>query len=181
MLEAPYDEFIDGWDVAEMIRVFPDYIQYDTWCGPCWIDYAKYHYKVAWNELIVKAFEYAYVDFGGNYEETKPFYFFRDWKFDEKVAEEYKKWKIEDWIRIHEKLKKEHEGDLRFHWEYNGEDKDYSIKLAEEKIEYVQSLAQWHEFEFDGDSRYSLKAKNYILAKIAKKDFDQNVVWSERY
>ena len=175
MNEAPYDEFIDGWDVAEMIRVFPEYIQYNTWCGPCWVDYAKYHYKVAWNELMVKAFEYAYVDFGEDYRQTEPFYFFRDWKFDEKVAEEYKKWKIESWMRIHEKLKKEHEWDLRFQWEYTKEDENRYIKLAEEKMEYIQSLAQWHEFEFDGDSRYSDNAKNYILAKIANKDFDQNI------
>ena len=47
MNKAPYDEFIPSWDVAEMIRVFSDYIQYDTRCGPCWVDYAKYHYKIA--------------------------------------------------------------------------------------------------------------------------------------
>ena len=32
MTEAPYEKFIDNCDVEEEIRVYPDYIQYNTWC-----------------------------------------------------------------------------------------------------------------------------------------------------
>lgn len=172
MNEAPYDEFIPGWDVAEMIRVFPDYIQYNTWCGPCWVDYAKYHYKIQWDQLLVKAFEYAYVEFWEKYRQTEPFYFFRDWKFDEKIAEEYKKWMLENWRRICKELNEQHKSDPHFQKDFTSEDENRYLKLAEDKIEYCKDFAEWHEFEFDGDSRYSDNAKNRIMEKIKNKDFD---------
>ena len=172
MTEPPYDEFIENRDVAEQIRVFPDYIQYNTRCWPCRIDYAKYHYKVEWKKLFVKGFEYAYADFGEKYRQTEPFFFIKDWKFDEKIAEEYKKWKVKSWKRIHEELKKEHTDDPRFQGVFTKEDKKYYIKIAEERTEYIKSFLQWHEFKFDGDSRYSENAKNWIMKKIDNKDFD---------
>ena len=70
--KPPYEVFVSeefDTDVCEEIRVFPDYIQYNTRCWPCWIDYSKLEYKLEWGKLLVKAFEYAYVDFDHQYEE----------------------------------------------------------------------------------------------------------------
>lgn len=170
--KPPYDKFIGNWDVSEEIRVFPDYIQYNTRCWPCWIDYTKYFYKVDWKKLFVKAFEYAYVDFGEDYEETDKFYFLKDWKFDNKVAEEYKKWKIMDWKRIHEELKQEYKDDPDFQRDYTEEDEKEDIETAEFRAWYTKHLAEWHEFKYNWHSRYSRKARNYIIKKIENKDFD---------
>lgn len=63
--KPPYEVFVSevfDTDVCEEIRVFPDYIQYNTRCWPCWIDYSKLEYKLEWGKLLVKAFEYAFVD-----------------------------------------------------------------------------------------------------------------------
>ena len=58
--KPPYEVFVSeefDTDVCEEIRVFPDYIHYNTRCWPCWIDYSKLEYKLEWGKLLVKAFE----------------------------------------------------------------------------------------------------------------------------
>ena len=97
--KPPYEVFVSeefDTDVCEEIRVFPDYIQYNTRCWPCWIDYSKLEYKLEWGKLLVKAFEYAYVDFDHQYEETDKFYLLRDWKLNSDEFNRYADWYIKE-------------------------------------------------------------------------------------
>ena len=172
MYETPYNECMYETDVREEIAVYPEYIQYNTRCWPCRIDYAKFEYKVEWKKLFVKAFEYAYVEFGKNYEETDPFFFLKEWKFDEKVAEEHKERMIKNMKRIHEEQKKEHKDDPRFQWDFTKEDEDYRTKTAKERSWYAKTIMEWHEFKYVPHTCCSRKARNYIIRKIENKDFD---------
>ena len=174
MKEAPYDKFIDNWDVSEEIRVFPDYIQYNTRCWPCWIDYTKYEYKLERWELYFKAFKSSLVEFWKNYEETEPFNLIKDWKVNEKAALEYRKWYIKNGKRIHDELKKEYKDDPRFQEPYTLKDEQEDLDNAIWRISYYKSLTKRHEFKFDWHSRYSKKAKNRIIKKIKKKNWDTN-------
>ncbi len=156
MDEVSCDE--DIW--YERIRVFPDYIQYDARDRIIFIDRTKYRYKTEWNKLFVKAFEYAYGIPCEN--EQKMFYFFRDWKFDEKAADDFKKWMVE-----------QTRADYKFRWQKHIEDEtNKNLEWTEDIIEYSKDLTEWHEFEFDGNNRYSENAKNRIMKKVENKDFD---------
>ena len=172
MTEAPYDKFIWHTDVAEEIRVFPDYIQYNTRCWPCWIDYTKYNYKIEWTKLFVKAFESSLVEFWEDYEETAPFELIKNWEVDKKVASEYRKFRVQNWKRIHYELKKEYKDDPMFQTPYTLKDEKEDLDHATIRISYYKYLTNWHEFKFNWHSRYSERAKKWIIKKVKNENFD---------
>lgn len=166
--KPPYDHFVSedcDSDVCEEIRVFPDYIKYNTWCWPCWIDYSKLEYKVEWFTLYVKAFEYAYVSFDNDFEETKPFYFIKDWKLDTDEFNRYIDRCIEDW-----KKEAKDAGE-----EYTEEDRQFDIECAIDVIDDAKKYSEWHEFQYiDWPDRYSTNARRWIMRKVKNKDWDRD-------
>lgn len=165
--KIPYDKFIWLSDVAEEIRVFPDYIQYNTWCWPARIDYAKYEYKIENDKLYVKAFEYAYVDFYDSYDETDKFYLVKDWTLNTDEFNRYIDWCVNEWQKYVLKEKKKNPN-----IEYTEKDRQDDIEMALEVIDNAKNYSEWHEFKYVEDERYSRKAKNRILKKVRNKDYD---------
>ena len=92
-------------------------------------------------------FEYAYVDFEDDYEETDKFYLVKDWKFDSDIAMQYIKW------CLRKKWEKDYSKDLE----------DLDSELAKDVINNAKSYMKWHEFKYIEDERYSRKARNRII------------------
>ena len=173
MTEAPYEKFIDNCDVEEEIRVYPDYIKYNTWCWPCRIDYTKYNYKLEWDKLLIKAFDISIIEFWKDYEETEPFNIIKNWELNKTVTQQYRKWYIKNWRRIHYELKREYKDDLNLQRPYTIEDEKEHLDNAVWRLSYYKSLTKRHEFKFDWHSRYSWKAKKRIINRIKRKDFNE--------
>lgn len=169
--KPPYEVFVSevfDTDVCEEIRVFPDYIQYNTRCWPCWIDYSKLEYKLEWGKLLVKAFEYAYVDFDHQYEETDKFYLLRDWKLNSDEFNRYLDWYMKESPKEFLTKKKE-KPDLQ----YTQKDRQEDIDRVSSVLNDAKKYSEWHEFKYiKWPERYSTKARKWIINKIENKDFD---------
>ena len=169
--KPPYEVFVSeefDTDVCEEIRVFPDYIQYNTRCWPCWIDYSKLEYKLEWGKLLVKAFEYAYVDFDHQYEETDKFYLLSDWKLNSDEFNRYLDWYMKESPKEFLTKKKE-KPDLQ----YTQKDRQEDIDRVSSVLNDAKKYSEWHEFKYiKWPERYSTKARKWIINKIENRDFD---------
>ena len=154
-------------DAIEEIWVYPDYIQYNIEWGWGRKQFGKYEYKVEWKKLFLRALDYQFYLDDYDCNRTWPFYFIKDWKFDDKEANRFTQWSVDD-------TKKEIEASKEV-----GKEADRRIlealENADETTEEVEDLVEWHEFKHPADySRYSTNAKKWILEKIKNKDWDKS-------
>lgn len=117
---------------------------------------------------MVKAFEYAYVDFDHQYEETDKFYLLSDWKLNSDEFNRYLDWYMKESPKEFLKKKKENP-DLQYTQKDRQEDIDRVSSVLNDTKKYSES----HEFKYiKWPERYSTKAKKWIIHKIKNQDFD---------
>ena len=117
---------------------------------------------------MVKAFEYAYVDFDHQYEETDKFYLLSDWKLNSDEFNRYLDWYMKESPKEFLKKKKE-KPDLQ----YTQKDRQEDIVRVSSVLNDTKKYSEWHEFKYiKWPERYSTKAKKWIIHKIKNQDFD---------
>lgn len=117
---------------------------------------------------MVKAFEYAYVDFDHQYEETDKFYLLRDWKLSSDEFNRYADWYMKESPKEFLTKKKE-KPDLQ----YTQKDRQEDIDRVSRVLDAAKKYSEWHEFRYiKWPERYSTKARKWIINKIENKDFD---------
>ncbi len=117
---------------------------------------------------MVKAFEYAYVDFDHQYEETDKFYLLRDWKLNSDEFNRYLDWYMKESPKEF-LTKKKGKPDLQ----YTQKDRQEDIDRVSSVLNDAKKYSEWHEFKYiKWPERYSTKARKWIINKIENRDFD---------
>lgn len=152
-------------DCNEEIWVYPNYIQYNTWCWPFAEYYIKLEYKVEWKFLLVRAIDYIFNDPGYDLEWYRKFHFIKDWELDLEETKKFTQWCVDE-CKAHMKEERK-----------QGNNSDSEIlevlEYADDIIADAQDLVEWHEFKTTNDyTRYSTNAKKRIIEKIKNKDFN---------
>ena len=160
--KPPFDEYVmDGWGtphVVEKVRVYPDYIQYNTRCKDMRIHYLKFAYRVEWDKLFVKAFEFAFIDYDWPEKESDKYYILKDWNLNQEEIDRYTEWCVD----VYKRYLRERARPRR---EYTEADKEDVMKRVNNELRRAKTYGdEWHEFKYmSAGDRYWTRAKEWIL------------------